>query len=66
MDNKPFSREFVLKTTVKHMRKNIDISIQKTVNRIAEFEGDGKKSAELVQTLSDLHNMKKQIEGFLP
>ena len=64
-NNKPFSRDFVIRTTVKHQKKCIDISIQKTVDRISEFEGDPVKSKELIVTLSVLHNMRRQIEGFL-
>ena len=41
---KPFSIDYVLKTTARHMRKSIDISIRKTFERIEEFEKDSKKS----------------------
>jgi len=67
MDNvtsKPFSRGYVLRTTAKHMRKSVDISIRKTFERIAEFANDQEKSKEIFSTLSTLHSMRKQIDDF--
>jgi len=62
--NKPFSMGYVLRTTAKHMRKSIDISIRKTFERIAEFDGNQEKSTEVFQTLSFLHTMRKQLDDF--
>ena len=59
---KPFSIEYVISATKKHMLKSIDISIRKTIKRIAEFEGDRDKSEEVFRTLSELDGMKKQLE----
>ena len=59
---KPFSIEYVISSTKKHMLKSIDISIRKTITRIAEFEGDRDKSEEVFRTLSELDGMKKQLE----
>lgn len=61
---KPFSTGYVLRTTAKHMRKSIDISIRKTFERIAEFEGDQTKSREVFDTLAFLHTMRKQLDDF--
>lgn len=61
---KPFSSEYVLRTTAKHMRKSIEISIKKTSERIAEFSDDQQMSAEILKTLSMLHQMRKQIDDF--
>ena len=63
---KPFSMSYVLRTTAKHMRKSIDISIRKTGERIAEFGDDGgnPKSREVFETLSFLHIMRKQLDDF--
>ena len=61
---KPFSKGYVLRTTAKHMRKSIDISIRKTFERIKEFASDQQKSAEIFETLSNLHEMRKQIDDF--
>jgi hypothetical protein len=67
MDNgssKPFSQGYVLRTTAKHMRKSVDISIRKTFERISEFDGDQEKSKEIFSTLSTLHSLRKQIDDF--
>ena len=55
---------YVLRTTAKHMRKSIDISIRKTYERIKEFEGDQVKSQEIFKTLAQLHAMRKQLDDF--
>jgi len=59
---KPFSMSFVLRTTGKHMRKQVDISIRKTFERVGEFAGDQEKSREVFNTLAVLHKMKKQLD----
>ena len=59
---KSFSRGFVLRTTAKHMRKAIDISIRKTFERVAEFDGNQEKSREVFDTLSVLHSMRQQLD----
>ena len=63
-NKRPFSQGFVLRTTAKHMRKSIDISIRKTFERVAEFDGDQEKSREVFETLSVLHKMRKQLDDF--
>lgn len=63
-DQKPFSMGYVLRTTAKHMRKSIDISIRKTFERVSEFEGNQEKSAEVFGTLAELHAMRKQLDDF--
>ena len=61
---KPFSTGYVLRTTAKHMRKSIDISIRKTFDRIPEFAEDKEKSAEVFKTLAFLHTMRKNLDDF--
>jgi hypothetical protein len=61
---KPFSMGYVLRTTAKHMRKSIDISIRKTFERVPEFAEDQAKSQEVFQTLAFLHTMRKQLDDF--
>ena len=61
---KPFSMGYVLRTTAKHMRKSIDISIRKTFERVSEFSGNQEKSNEVFETLAQLHAMRKQIDDF--
>ena len=59
---KPFDMRFVFKVTVRHMRKCIDNSLDKTFNRIKEFEGNVEKSNEIFKTLSMLHSMRNQLD----
>jgi hypothetical protein len=64
---KPFSKSYVLRTTTKHMRKSIDISIRKTFERIKEFSNEGEtpseeKSREVFETLQFLHRMRKDLD----
>ena len=61
---RPFSIGFVLRTTTKHMRKSIETSIRKTMERIPEFAGDRAKSEELFRTLAQLSAMKKNLDDF--
>jgi hypothetical protein len=61
---KPFSTSYVLKTTAKHMRKSIDISIRKTFERVKEFEPDTDRAKEVFVTLSILHQMRKNLDDF--
>lgn len=61
---KPFSMSYVLRTTAKHMKRDIDLSIRKTFDRVAEFADDPVKSKEVFETLSTLHSMRKQLEDF--
>jgi hypothetical protein len=60
----PFSMSYVLRTTAKHMRKSIDISIRKTFDRQHEFVDNPEKSTEVFKTLSVLHQMRKQLDEF--
>lgn len=64
MANKPFSKSYVLRITAKHMRKSIDISIRKTFDRVAEFDSNNVKSREVFETLSVLHQLRKQLDDF--
>jgi len=61
---KPFSCGYVLRTTAKHVRRSIDISIRKTFARIKEFDGDPKKGHEIFETLSALHSMRSSLDAF--
>ena len=61
---KPFSKDYVIRITARHMKKSIDISLKKTVERIGEFSEDKEKSVEIFETLSFLHDMKRQIDEF--
>jgi hypothetical protein len=61
---KPFSVGYVLRTTAKHMRKSIDISIRKTFERVKEFEDNPEMAQEVFKALASLHAMRKQLDDF--
>lgn len=63
-ENIPFNMGYVLKTTARHMRKSIDISIRKTFDRLPEFVSDPEKSVEVFKTLAILHKMRKTLDDF--
>ena len=58
--------EYVLDITVKNIVASIDVSIAKTLGRIAEFDGNIEKSTEVLKTLSALQYMRKQYEEESP
>lgn len=62
--DKPFSMAYVLRTTAKHMRKNIDVSIRKTFERLPEFASDQEASQEVFKTLAILHKMRQDLDEF--
>ena len=61
---KPFSMGYVLRTTARHMRKSIDVSIRKTFARMPEFQNDEAKSQEIFKTLGRLHALRNEIDRF--
>ena len=62
--NVPFSKAYVLDTTLKHVQRAFSISINKSLGRLAEFEGDSAKGTEIMETLSVLHSMAKIMDEF--
>ena len=66
ISSKPFSQEYVLRTTTKHVIKSIDISIRKTFERIEEFSGDHEKSQEIFKTLVLLNTMRRMVVDSQP
>jgi hypothetical protein len=60
--NKPFSLEYVVGITVKHMLKSIDISINKTFERTKDETLSPDKKSEAFETLSILHQMRAQLD----
>ena len=62
---KPFDAKFVIRATVRHMMNSVDISIQKTLNRIHEFENDPKKSEEVFKALFHLQGLRKYLNTTL-
>ena len=63
-DEKPFSFEYVIATTISHMQKSIDISIRKTFERVKDFDENTDKSKEIFYTLSELHKMRKSLDDY--
>jgi hypothetical protein len=61
---KPFSKGYVLRTTIKHMRKSVDMSIAKTFDRISDFGDNPIKQAEIFSTLQTLHILRKMLDDF--
>lgn len=64
MTTPPFSKAFVLKTTSKHIRRSIDISIRKSFDRMKDFEDQPDKKTEVFETLDVLHKMRKLVDDF--
>lgn len=65
MDSKPpFSKSFVMKTTFRHMKRSIEISISKSFERLKDFENESDTGKEIIETLSVLHTLNKVLEEF--
>lgn len=62
MNKPPFSMAFVLRETIKHMRKSIDISTQKTIARLPEFKDNSPAIAEVMTTLTNLNRLNKLLD----
>jgi hypothetical protein len=61
---KPFSKSFVMRTTFRHMRRSVDISIRKSFERFQDFENDSATGKEIMETLSVLHTVRKMMDDF--
>jgi hypothetical protein len=62
MNNKPFTKAFVLKTTLQNMRNMVDLSMRKTVARLSDFPDDKEKKLEVLATLASLDQFHKVIQ----
>jgi len=62
--DKPFSKSFVMRTTFRHMRRSVDISIRKSFERFQDFENDSATGKEIMETLSVLHTVRKMMDDF--
>jgi len=62
--DKPFSKSFVMRTTFRHMRRSVDISIRKSFERFKDFDNDSKVGQEIMETLSVLHTVRKMLDDF--
>jgi hypothetical protein len=63
-DKNRFSMAYVLKSTMINMRKSIEFSIGKTLDRLPQFIGKPEASVEVFTTLQVLHALKKQVDKF--
>lgn len=64
MNDKPFSKTFVMRTTFRHMRRSVDISIRKSFERFQDFEEGSTEGRECFETLSVLHTCRKMLDDF--
>jgi len=64
MMDKPFSKAFVMRTTLRHMRRSVDISIGKSFERFKDFDQDSETGREIMETLSVLHTLRKMLDDF--
>ena len=58
----PFSIDYVIGLTVKHMLKSIDVSINKTFERTRDGSLSKEKITEAFEALSVLHQMRAQLD----
>lgn len=64
LEKPPFSKSFVMKTTFRHMRRSVDISIRKSFERFQDFDKDSDAGKEIMETLSVLHTVRKVLDDF--
>jgi hypothetical protein len=67
--NTPFDKSFVLQTTLRNMKKDIDFSSRKTFERYKDFADEGsatdlEKRQEIFETLDVLNKMHKLLDEF--
>ena len=70
MDKKPpFDKSFVLQTTLRNMKKDIDFSSRKTFDRYKDFANEAnpehvEKRQEIFETLDVLSKIHKLLDDF--
>jgi hypothetical protein len=64
MTEKPFIKTFVMRTTFRHMRRSVDISIRKSFERFQDFDNESAMGKEIMQTLDTLHKVRKMLDDF--
>jgi len=69
---KPFTKSYVLKVTAENMQRGQDdqkrcvqVSIDKTLNRISDFVAGSPEALEVTQTLAELNNWLKLLESHI-
>jgi len=53
-----------MRTTLRHMRRSVDISIGKSFERFKDFDQDSETGREIMETLSVLHTLRKMLDDF--
>jgi len=53
-----------MRTTFRHMRRSVDISIRKSFERFQDFDSDSEIGKEIMETLSVLHTCRKMLDDF--
>ena len=61
-EDKPFDYDYVIRMTVRHMQRAVDLSIRKTFERVKDFENNPVKATEVFKTLSTLHIIRRQLD----
>jgi hypothetical protein len=63
---RPFDMGYVLRTTAKHMRISIDISIRKTFekSKVVGEDGLSVEQSKVFRTLSHLHTLRKMLDDY--
>lgn len=60
---RPFSHEYVLKETIRHMQDAIDISMKKTLVRLSEFKDEPESLKEALQAISNLNRLTSMLNS---
>lgn len=53
-----------MRTTFRHMRRSVDISIRKSFDRFQDFDEGSREGKECLETLSVLHTVRKILDDF--
>ena len=46
------------------MRRSLDISINKSIKRLQDFEGDNSKGIEIMETVKVLQTVREMLDDF--
>lgn len=60
-NNKPFSSSYVVRETLRHMSKCVDISMEKVLTRMPEFKDDPDKTKEFMIAVTNLNRLKQLV-----
>ena len=60
----PFYMGYVMKVTAESMKESVDFSINRTTGRLSEFDQGSEKWQEVLNTLHNLHQLRKLVDDF--